>query len=73
MDTFSSKKQIGGAGLVTVSNSCDIMDCRPPGSSIHGIFQARMALEWVIISFSIIFHSYQMDFQVPVSLGCWEV
>ena len=22
-----------------VSNSCDPMDCSPPGSSIHGIFQ----------------------------------
>ena len=27
------------------------MDCSPPGSSVHGIFQARI-LEWVIISFS---------------------
>ena len=27
------------------------MDCSPPGSSIHGIFQARV-LEWVAISFS---------------------
>ena len=27
------------------------MDCSPPGSSVHGIFQAR-ALEWVAISFS---------------------
>ena len=25
---------------------CDPMDCSPPGSSIHGIFQARV-LEWV--------------------------
>ena len=25
---------------------CDPMDCSPPGSSIHGIFQARI-LEWV--------------------------
>ena len=25
---------------------CDTMDCSPPGSSIHGIFQAR-GLEWV--------------------------
>ena len=31
--------------------SCDPMDCSPPGSSIHGIFQARV-LEWVAISFS---------------------
>ena len=30
---------------------CDPMDCNLPGSSIHGIFQAR-TLEWVAISFS---------------------
>ena len=30
---------------------CDPMDCSLPGSSIHGIFQARV-LEWVVISFS---------------------
>ena len=29
----------------------DAMDCSPPGSSIHGIFQARV-LEWVAIAFS---------------------
>ena len=30
---------------------CDPMDCSLPGSSVHGILQARM-LEWVAISFS---------------------
>ena len=30
---------------------CNPMDCRLPGSSIHGIFQSRI-LEWVAISFS---------------------
>ena len=30
---------------------CDPMDCRPPGSSAHGILQASI-LEWVAISFS---------------------
>ena len=29
---------------------CDLMDCSLPGSSIHGISQARV-LEWVAISF----------------------
>ena len=33
-----------------MSNSCDPMSS-PPGSSIHGILQARI-LEWVAISFS---------------------
>ena len=31
---------------------CDLMDHNPPGSSVHGILQARI-LEWVAISFSI--------------------
>ena len=30
----------------------DPMDCSLPGSSVHGIFQARL-LEWVAIAFSI--------------------
>ena len=29
----------------------DPMDCSLPGSSVHGIFQARV-LEWVAIAFS---------------------
>ena len=34
-----------------VVSNCEPMDCSPPGSSVHGISQARM-LEWVAISFS---------------------
>ena len=30
-------------------NLCDSMDCSPPGSTVHGILQARI-LEWVAIS-----------------------
>ena len=30
---------------------CNPMDCSLPGSSVHGIFQARV-LEWVAIAFS---------------------
>ena len=30
---------------------CDSMDCSPPGSSVHGIFQARV-LEWGAIALS---------------------
>ena len=29
----------------------DVMDCSPPGSSVHGIFEARI-LEWMAISYS---------------------
>ena len=31
------------------STRCDTMDCSPPGSSVHGILQARI-LEWVAMS-----------------------
>ena len=38
-----------------ITQSCptvsDPMDCSPPGSSVHGIFQARV-LEWGAIAFS---------------------
>ena len=44
-----------GALCVLVTQSCttlcDPMDCSPPGSSVHGIFQARI-LECVAIPFS---------------------
>ena len=30
---------------------CDPIDCSPPGSSVHGILQARI-LEWIATSFS---------------------
>ena len=41
------------AGLVAMLclTLCNPMDCTPPASSVHGIFQARI-LEWVAISFS---------------------
>ena len=36
----------------SVANSCltfcDPVDCSPPGSSVHGIFQAR-TLEWILL------------------------
>ena len=39
-----------------VAQSCptpsDPMDCSLPGSSVHGVFQARV-LEWVAIAFSV--------------------
>ena len=37
--------------LVAQSNLCDPVDCSPPGSSVHGISQAKI-LEWVVIPFS---------------------
>ena len=38
---------------------CDPMDCSPPGSSVHGIFQVRI-LEWIAI-FSSRWSSWHRD------------
>ena len=37
--------------LQSCSTLCDPIDSSPPGSAIHGIFQARV-VEWVAIAFS---------------------
>jgi len=46
---FSSREKVKVADLCWVL--CNPMDCILPGSSVHGILQARI-LEWVAISFS---------------------
>ena len=52
-----------------VAQSCltlsDPMDYSPPGSSVHGIFQARV-LEWGAIAFS------NDPIMWPQRNGCWE-
>ena len=45
---------------------CDPMDCSPPGSSVHGILQARI-LEWVAISSSRGHGSSQPKEWTPIS------
>ena len=44
---------------------CDPMDCNPPGSSVHGIFQAK-TLRWVAISLQGIFPTQGLN---PCLLG----
>ena len=51
--------------------SCNPMDCRPPGSSVHGILQARI-LEWVAISSSRGF-SQHMDRTSVSCISCTGV
>ena len=45
---------------------CDPMDCSPPGSSVHGILQARI-LEWVAMSFS-----KGLPDQESSCVSCWS-
>ena len=47
---------------------CDPMDCGPPGSSLHGILQARI-LEWVAIPFSRGFSQVRDQTQVSCIAG----
>ena len=54
-----------------VAQSCptlsDSMDCSPPGSSVHGIFQARV-LEWGAIPFSKVTVLGYRDFKEIIKL-----
>jgi len=49
---FSLAAAAAAKSLQSCLTLCDLMDCSPPGSSVHEIPQARI-LEWVVISFSI--------------------
>ena len=48
LDRFRLKDKIVAQSCPTL---CDPLDCSQPGSSLHGILQARI-LEWVIIPLS---------------------
>ena len=62
-----------------VAQSCptlsDPMHCNPPGSSVHGIFQARV-LEWGDTAFSVISNRdnlYFMDGVVMYGCESWTI
>ena len=49
-ETGNSLREAIQEACSVLSASGKPMDCSPPGSSVHGISQARI-LEWVVISF----------------------
>ena len=55
---------------------CDPLDCSPPGSSVHGILQARI-LEWIAMPFSRESSRPRKGLlpyrQIPHSLRIWAV
>ena len=55
METYITICKLDAAAAAKSLQLCptlsDPMDCSLPGSSVHGIFQARV-LEWVVIAFS---------------------
>ena len=50
---------------------CNPMDCRSPGSSVHGILQARK-LEWVAISFSTVYDTILLKCVFNLEMGFWR-
>ena len=60
-----------------IAQSCptlsDLMDCSPPGSSVHEIFQARV-LDWVAIAFSKLgsLHSTKLPYLFPLMMPKWQ-
>ena len=59
-----------------IAQSCptlsDPTDCSPPGSSIHGIFQARV-LEWVAVVFSKDRYRYIDINMMYIIIHIWKV
>ena len=49
--TGEGGNQVQSESHSVVSTLCDPVDCSLPGSSVHGMLQARV-LEWVAILFS---------------------
>ena len=47
---------------------CDPIDCSPPGSSVHGILQAKI-LEWIAISHSRVSSAPGIDPTCPALAG----
>ena len=47
----TENRSVHAQSLQSCPALCNLMDCSPPDSSVHGTLQARM-LEWVAISFS---------------------
>ena len=50
-DFFKIEVCVCAKSLQSCLSLCNPMDCSPPGSSVHGILQARI-LEWVAMPFS---------------------
>ena len=51
VSSFKWKMKSHSVSRSVMSNSCNRMDCNPPGSSVHGLLQARI-LKWAAIPFS---------------------
>ena len=76
---LNHQRQIAAAAAAAAAKSlqscptlCDPIDSRPPGSSTHGIFQAR-ALEWGAIAFSGSWYSTTFFYPAQGQSEIWPV
>ena len=66
---ISSRKDAAAAkSLQSCPTLSDPMDCSLPGSSVHGIFQARV-LEWVAIAVVTVNTLYKLIFQFMFNIS----
>ena len=63
-----SRKKVKSLSCVGL---CDPMDCSPPGSTVHGIFLARV-LDWVAISFSMMSRCSYKKFFIDCIPAGWR-
>ena len=61
------KEKSESEGTQSCQTLCDPMDCSLPGSSVHGIFQARV-LEWVATAFSKVHAKKQQKFEMRLGV-----
>ena len=66
--TMRSKACVCAKSLQSCPTLCDPMNCSPPGSSVHGILQARI-LEWVAMPSSRGFSRHRDQTQVSHIAG----
>ena len=66
--TWIGNIPISAKSLQSCATLCDTMDCSPPGSSVHGILQARI-LEWVAMPSSMV-SSWPRDWTCVSYISC---
>ena len=68
MSEFHAAAAAAAKLLQSCPTLCNAVDCSPPGSSIRGIFQARI-LEWGAIAFSVSSMNYlEMDVSLHLNI-----
>ena len=66
-----NKRCVCAPSLQSCLTLCDPMNCSPPGSSVHGILQARIP-EWLAMPFSMGF-SWLRDGTWVFSISSWQL